>query len=220
MNTSNEIWIASYIPNKIGWKYLKWTLESCKVFTNISIHISIFYDDLNIDELKSIIPNINIYQQKEKVTQFDGYDTIYNTRKNCGNPEDIILFLDDDDLLLPNAFDELLNDISIGGKVGLQYLPLKDADDYCNITINQLSKFIETNADNIELVDDFSGTVIRRKYLDDFFKDDSLASKLIKVFGVYDTQFMNYVESLPNGGISNIPTVYHRIKEYKSPWMN
>lgn len=223
MNVVCEIWIASYVFNIKGWEYLKWTLENCCSIKKASIHLVIHCPGFNINELILINDNITIYEQSERFNQLDGYEIIYHKRKLCCNPDDIVLFLDDDDLILPNAFNEMLSDINIDGRIGLQLLPINNNDEVLpgasNVTLGTLFDFIKNNKGLVQFVQDFSGTVTRHKFLGGFFDVKNEFGKLMRCINLGDITFMNYIEALPHSGISRTPTIYHRIKEYQSQWI-
>ena len=220
MNISSEIWIASYISELQGWTYLKYALESCSKFhPKASIYLVINCNGFDIEELKSIT-NLTIYEQTQRINQMDGYEIIYHQRKLTGSPEDIILFLDDDDIILPCAFNYMLENPEHQGQVGLQILPLFNnhhINGCSDVNVDTISDFLAKYEAQCQIVDDFSGTTLRRKYLDGFFnRPKDLSTLLIRNVGIGDTELMNYVEGL--GGISKLPTIYRRIKPYQSSW--
>lgn len=130
---------------------------------------------------------------------------------------------------LASPFDEILANPEISGLIGLQILGRSEES---NITIAEVPNFC--TQEKRELVDDFSGTVIRKKYLEQFLIEynknnvkivSQEFSKLLAFCDRYienttDTKFMDFIiEKTPNGNISSNPTVFHRIKSYRSEWM-
>jgi hypothetical protein len=250
-----EIWIASHITCEQGLTYFQLCIESLKYLSN-DITIIISYSGLIIDLPKHIV----VYEHKTQLSQFQHIQYIFNTRKDLLSDNDVILFLDDDDMLLTcsdieykgvknitekvyigqisylheigfsnilyrfkSPFDEILDNSEISGFIGLQIL----GDS--NITIDQVHNFC--NEIERELVDDFSGTIIRKQYLQIFLFNyyspkSILYDNILEEFcykyieNTTDTKFMDFIiEKTPNGKMLCNPTVFHRVKQYESEWM-
>lgn len=240
MQINGEIWIASHVPHAKGMDYLLWALESCRycqlnLKIPVTVHLSIYWDyEHNLDEdlakIQAVCPNTLVHVSDKKLEQFEHLQKIYNINKEKGNPDDIIVFLDDDDLLFPQAFTELMTNPQLDGQIGWQIIPIdsegKALPEYHNLRISDMKDIVITEA-----ADDFSGTSIRRKHLACFFdnlefygrEDNTMHTDLYKVLSSYlnrliDVRFMQYVENLPNSGINNTIVAFHRIKEYLSRW--
>lgn len=227
-----EIWISSHITEQEGLNYLRWCYESTKQH-NATLVIS--YSGLMLDNIDAVL-----YKHEKQLFQFEHIKFIWEQRKNILEPDAIILFLDDDDMLLSKSdveytdvggnrykfsdpFEEILSDSNIPGLTGKQILGIDGLD----ITMNNIDNFCN---DRKEIVSDFSGTIIRKKYLDTFLSilalrekntTGTLASKVGNLLGgMLDIQFMNYIERIPNGRDANNVTVYHRLKSFQSEWLN
>jgi hypothetical protein len=246
-----EVWISSHIIYDEGLGYLTSCIDSLKFLSDIDIVIS--YSGLMIE----LPDNIVSYKHTEQLTQFQHIDYIFNTRKHLLDNNDIILFLDDDDMLLEKSninyegyknitekiinssgkidikdlgerdiiytisspFDEIMSDPNISGLIGLQILGNSLKNEYWTyITKEEIPIFCSEN--KRELIDDFSGTVIRKQYLEQFLNIihhnyETSFKKFID--NTVDTKLMDFIiREIPMGNISSNPTVFRRIKSYQS----
>lgn len=95
------------------------------------------------------------------------------TQEQPLSDNDWVIFLDDDDMLLPHILDFLSPNIN--GFVGYQFIPLdKETEEILpgsiNLSYKDLLPFIRTNISRMIFADDFSGTTIRFGYLKKFFE--------------------------------------------------
>lgn len=248
-----EVWISSHITQEEGLVYLASCIESLKCL-DPDVVVVISYSGIMIELLNKMIA----YCHFKQLSQFQHIEYIFNQIKELLDDNDLILFLDDDDILLERSnikydgsisymksrdkldveytfsspFDEILSDPSISGLIGLQILGRsKEGEDWSSIKVNEIPEFCISHKQ--ELVDDFSGTVIRKQYLERFLSEFRIKEtpfisieyqEILEFCNKYientiDTKFMDFIiEKLPNGNISSSPTVFHRIKSYKSEW--
>lgn len=249
-----EIWISSHITRQEGLGYLTSCLNSLLSLPK-DVIVVISYSGLMIE----LTDNIVQYQHNNKLTQFDHIKYIFEQRNTLLKDNDLILFLDDDDMLLTesnveyvgykinrngkieyvkyfmkNPFDDITDEIP--GIVGKHILGRSSEDQFwCAITKDEIPIFC--SSEERELIEDFSGTIIRKQYLEEFFnkRDEEkiistaiIYSKFVAFANKYienttDVRFMDYIEELQSKmGVTNIshnPTIFHRLKEYKSEWM-
>lgn len=246
-----EIWISSHITKKKGLGYLIACIDSLTpISSNVNIIIS--YSGLMIDLPEHIIK----YQHNDRMSQFDHIRYIFEQRKGLLNENDLILFLDDDDMVLPKSdveykgyitdrngsvnsftykFESPFETISDGipGVVGQQILGRssdKDKFSFSHIFIEEVHNFCFSGFR--ELVEDFSGTIIRKQYLEKFLSQKNTSNitlipgfeKFMQFADKYienttDTRLMDFIDNLHSSNCYRNPTVFHRIKEYQSEWM-
>jgi hypothetical protein len=226
-----EIWIASHITQPEGINYLHWCLDSIK---NDAIIVISSSSSLELNIFKDVI----LYKHQDQMKQFQHIKYIWNQRKDILPEDSVILFLDDDDMLLSKSnieykdnknrtftfsdpFEEILANSNIPGLSGLQILGLENNKNWSNLTIDMIPSFCEIT--KRELVSDFSGTVIRKKYLEQYlstlnFSESAHNDVFNLLYNLIDCMFMKFIESLPNGREANNVTVFHRVKCYKSEW--
>lgn len=245
---NKEIWISSHITQIEGLNYLNWCIESTLPYVKQGAQLVISASGL----LPKNIDNIILYKHEKRLSQFEHIKFIWSQRKDILSEDTIILFLDDDDMLLQKSdteyigckqfkgymeltdlsykfsdpFEEILSDPNIPGLTGLQILGWSEIKDWSNITIDKIPLFLEDY--KRELVSDFSGTVIRKKYLDQYLSklkisdksfDEPIFNDIVKVLGnLTDVMFMNFIEKLPLGREANNVTIFHRMKSYQSEW--
>lgn len=245
---NKEIWISSHIPHPEGLNYLNWCIESTLPYVEQGAQLVISASGL----LPENIDNIILYKHEKQLSQFEHIKFIWSQRKDILSEDTIILFLDDDDMLLQKSdteyigykqfkgymeltdlsykfsdpFEEILSYPNIPGLTGLQILGWSEIKDWSNITIDTIPLFLQDY--KRELVSDFSGTVIRKKYLDQYLSKLKFSNKsfkepifndIVKVLGnLTDVMFMNFIEKLPLGREANNVTVFHRMKSYQSEW--
>lgn len=213
-----NIWIAS-VCEEYNAKYLFQALESIsRLDKEFKLVLSIFSESkgviISADEVLNRLGGKIVVRDK-KLMQFEHYELLIN-EENL-HPEDWIIFLDDDDLLLNNSLNFL--DENSDGYVGLQYVGVdlnKDIlPDEEKQSIDSVYKFISKNKNNITVADDFSGSAIRTKYLRKYFE-----MNVERLPYIEDTKLMNFIEILPKHKVLTEPIVYHRIKENPSTWVN
>lgn len=223
-----QVWMASYINREQGYRYLIYALDSVLKSIGCPVKLCIHMD---LDNLEDRLDEINqhlakgshVYTQSQKLSQFEGYRYIYKKEYQHSNPNDIIIFLDDDDMLMPGVGNIILKQ-NIEASVGLQLLPLTKeniiVEGSDEINIDGLKDLIVKNKDKFQVVDDFSGTYIKSKYLPGFFDDDKnfATYNIPYLANTKDIEFMDYVESIPGSGKSNKIISYHRLKPYLSDW--
>lgn len=248
LTINKEIWISSHITQPEGLNYLNWCIESTIPHIQKGAQLVISASGLLPENIEHMI----VYKHEKQLSQFEHIKFIWNQRKDILPDDSIILFLDDDDMLLQQSnieytgfrqlkgykeiidvsykfsdpFDEILSDPNIPGLSGLQILGWSDIKDWSNITVDTIPLFLKDY--KRELVSDFSGTVIRKKYLDQYLStlkisgksfDEPIFNDVVKVLGnLIDVMFMNFIEKLPLGREANNVTIFHRIKCYQSEW--
>jgi hypothetical protein len=123
-----EIWIASHIDIKQRFNYLLQAVDSClklnlPVYLSISLVDSSDYEPLELEAIIRSIKGINIIIQNKEYKQFEHIHLLYKSRMEAPessrslesleperslefSDDTCIIFLDDDDLLLPTILEE------------------------------------------------------------------------------------------------------------------
>lgn len=223
-----EVWIASYCTTMEGVGHLIQALNSVAGLARsrkiqVSITLSITLDVPGGYIIKSHLerefqPPHKLYVHAEKLVQFRHTCHIYQHHPEVA-PDTYVMFLDDDDMLFPNAFDEIVR-TGDTGLVGLQLVPGGLIDGGCGVKLDGVVEMVERDWNECGVFDDFSGTVVQYKhlggFLDDLWGEESDSLSVI-LDNLIDCRFMNYVESLEGGRVSNDITVFHRVKP-QSEW--
>jgi hypothetical protein len=199
-----EVWIASHLTSSTNW-----LLDAIKSASKYKVIVSISGDPKCIDAIiAQCPPNATIKVRTERQFQMDHYKLLLDETKL--QDEDLVIFLDDDDLLL-----KVPDNITVGC-IGYQYIGV-DPDNTSRYKFNDIanseniSDIIHNNKMLIE--QDFSGTMLSIKYSRKYFKTrKSIAQQL------EDVELMNFIEDLPGVTILKTPNTFHRIKEGPSLW--
>lgn len=150
-----------------------------------------------------------VRRREQPLFQFDQYALLAQELPIA--KEDKVVLLDDDDLLLPWALEEE------GSFVGLHVLA-EDAltSDLLKIMQKDSTAIQEvvTKAIKQRIVDDFSGTTTSGDYFLSYFQQRKPRIKSLE-----DTDYMNYIETLPDLVGLKRPVVIHRLKDQPSLWM-
>lgn len=138
--------------------------------------------------------------------QFEHFRALMPTMISVMKPSDMIMFMDDDDLLLnlPRGWTEKVP------RVGRQWIGVDVPSD---VRLESLHEYPMEQID-----DDFSGTICRFQHIQDYFKvypvNESAARAL------EDVEFMKFLEEMENSEeeTSSEPYIFRRIKEEGSAW--
>ncbi len=228
---SINVWISSVIINPENIKYLLSAIASVVIQAPKPKLVLSIYTTESLNSIDDFLSKNNIQLSYEIVirdrpyTQFEHIEALVETQELKDN--DWVMFLDDDDMLLQNAFRYMSDKVDgfvgyqfIGEGIERQEIPGQESVDIASIS-DLLSKY-----GNIMLkADDFSGTSLRFKYLKQYFNLRS-QKKMNKVDKrVEDTILMNYIEQdIPNAiKITDnpdvvTPFVFHRLKK-TSLWL-
>ena len=219
------IWIL--IASIGDQRYLAETLDSINFLRksnnsnnyNITTVVSLHHINKSNDVISNRgvkdTPNVIIYNQDLPLSQFQHYNFLAD-QLSIAN-DDIVVVCDDDDIFLPNAFDAIISRSSF---VGLQILfndrPTSELFSLLKEHPEVLEAFTQKlQADRI--VDDLSGTTTSGRYFKEYFtirKDDRYIVAMLE-----DTNYMNYIESLPNIIKLQTPIIIHRLKSRTSLWL-
>lgn len=210
---SVNVWIAAHICTQ---KDIEWLIEAIKSTGHLNVYISISFENsisledlddsqkLNISKIQSAKQNISLVLHKSRLSQFDHLDALWQRFKLY--PDDFVIFLDHDDLLVNlNEFLIEVNKMK-RGCVGLQYIGLSSDEEEIfpeneTLTADNFSQFLIIHKDNVMVADDFSGTTLKYKYVNEYFanRQPSPATEKTKAIdaairALEDTKFMNFVE--------------------------
>lgn len=220
-----NIWTASNLSTD-SCEHIKKLIESIKIASynkcNITHYFGISHTDSELfkkinNYLNSEIQsnyNIIIYSSCTKQTQFENLYNIYlNT---VLQPDDIIMFMDDDDLLL-NIPSEIFCNSIIKGQ---QYIPNHEqvyiTEKY---DIHQVKTFVENNHLNSGI--DFSGYTARYIFINDYFQNRNLDSKSREyVEMLEDCEFMTFLDNNDTDKLSLEAFIFRRIKVNGSAWVS
>lgn len=217
-----EIWISSHITHEKGLEYLKECIESLSC---LDLNIVLSYSGLMI-----VLPsNIIVFNHPKRLTQFQHIQYMLSQR-NLGD-NDMILFLDDDDKLLTPSNIKCKGTINTikcyyGNKPYIKQVDERkfiytipspfDEIEYYNLpgVIG-----LQINLSNT-LRYDFSGTVIRKQYLEQFLKGFNKGGVTFKYMeNTVDTKLMDFIIEKLDGNLASNPTVFKRVKPYRSEWI-
>lgn len=226
-------WTASHIDTKYKPILLKQMIESLLINKIKNIIISISFDEkYELNEINYMKKHINImndnlsntYEESEiyieyqntPLTQFEHLQYIYNNYNF--NDDDIILFMDDDDILLelPKDYDKY------DGVMGYQYSPIDtcEFDETYTKDINEIINCKDIFEEQWNKVEDFSGYMSRYNFLHHYFiitrnemyeEANNIGQKYINSLkAMEDIKFMKYLDNFIDYKYDK-PFVFHRI---------
>lgn len=256
---NKEIWIASHITNELGVHYFKLCLDSLKTISDAKIIISYsglicdlsYFNNIiayqHQDKMRQFEHIKYIFSQRSELLAADDIilfldddDFLLQLGNKDGNKDDNTTTYQGFSVntLEPNKgefnysiadpFGEIVNS-EYPGFVGLQILDNYTSTGTTEVNIDTIHEFCAAGAR--QLIDDFSGTVIRKKYLGifleyhmapyvlDYVSTDSAQRELCEniSLNLLDTRFMDYIISI-GGKVLSSPTVFRRLKPYASNW--
>ena len=227
-----QVWLASHLPADYGVLSISWLVSAVDsalaLHNQLTVHIGVSADlQDTLDALNHPSHRVRFYKSEKQLSQFQHLRRLHRSISN--EPDDWIFFLDDDDLLLAGAFDHLHADLD--GTVGCQYVLMPAADDDYEAKVQE-QMLLKTpqefwqfyrNTEGFKIVDDFSGTALRRKYLDQYFGSPSKYGRISLICMFEDCELMEFIEKLPGGqnlagaGLCEKASVFHRVKP-RSLW--
>ena len=220
-----EVWIASHFGRGDPTRHRTVLLETLKSLapypeiTHVRIGLSydFFENSPSNQEMIQILKEkrLTVYRYLGVRKQFDHLRHIFS--QFDGDINTLIMFMDDDDILLhmPLIEPTYLGSLRISGR---QYLPRNYACETDIISTDSWKNIIETKPILFEIVSDFSGYTCSINDLTTYFlkhppsiQSDDLNLQEIqrRLAALEDTQFMNYIDSLSH--VTPIPFIYHRI---------
>jgi len=191
---------ASHITSPKRFDYLCMCINSVKVVAPNAIHLISTYATCDIWEKKgNNIDGVEVTIQNHVMTQFEHIR--YLLCNNNFQLEDMIMFLDDDDLLL-----DIPEEISKGLPISsLQWLPLRH-EDIDGSKEYYLADFRDNqhNLSQWDQVCDFSGYCLSYK---DMLGYSTPANAIASM---EDLELMNYIDKLPLMKKIEYPYIFHR----------
>ena len=214
------IWTASHLTNANRIKYLLHMMASVKKATkDLQIH---HYISLSID-MEFDLPNLNYpgtlflgshrldLSTEHKIcpnlrqTQFQHLTNIYIQTMGQFQPDDMILLIDDDDLLLHLPSELFTADVIKG------YLFVPENDPNPETTLEQALN--PENQAKWSKYNDFSGYIVKYKHLAKYFDERKGINHMLE-----DIAFMKFADNIPGAVLPNDPFVYHRLITDESRW--
>lgn len=212
------IWIL--IASTGDQRYLAETLDSINLVRgyypnyNILTVISLHSTSDNLQQVYYNTQNVITYYQPQPLSQFQHYNFLVNQLSIADN--DRVIVCDDDDLLLPNALDNIF---TYSSWIGLHILAEdKLTSDLLSVWKEDRSLF-ESIISNIypeRIAEDLTGTTSNGRDIKEYFNQRK--GKFI-IAMLEDTNYMTYIESLPHIIKLSTPIVIHRIKDNPSLWL-
>ncbi len=192
-------WTGSYI-NTLGRALLiQYTIDSLQAQAITEIQISMFIkpelQEFLAPWLTKIKSNerIKLHLQTKKFSQFD--HLAYLCERHNGADEDMILFMDDDDLLLElpewNSYDVLQ---------GMQYIPIQtsDLDGTSFMNHEQVLEIKPEWSSRWDVMEDFSGYQARFRIVKQYF-ELCIAKEVVKRNRIADCPKLAVLENFRSG---------------------
>lgn len=230
-------WTASHVEGKARLGTLSMMIESlvANKVNVMQMSISTVPDMLELtkefmDMLQSCYTNLSVTIHPKKMCQFDHLEYLYKNFDGAG--DDMILFMDDDDLLLRNPHWPLA-----GHPLGvwqdhtvissLQYIPtdgdgsVVNSSTTCNMNITNILELEDKMSHIWSHESDFSGymarfSIVKQYFLRRSIKESFPESSFTKMLGnilenFEDTKFMNFLDEQPGAYSPIRPFVFHRL---------
>ena len=200
-----EVWIASHLTSDLQCTWLCEAIKSCG---ELSVVVSLSGSEEYISKFKELyVPkDSHKIHFRTKKYQFDHLSSICS--ESTLDDHDIVIFLDDDDLLLKH--DKSSQDVN--AYLGFQYIGIDAknnvADFNKNATNGNINKYISESHSVLIKDYDFSGTTVKFGYIKYYFEHqrEKYMSPL------EDVHFMKCIESVPNFIVLSEPNIFRRIK--------
>jgi hypothetical protein len=183
-------------------KYLQATLDSI-IWPDVKVIVSLY----NIDSVRKVFPekpNFTFIYRDKPLFQFDHYELLAQELPIAD--DDRVMLLDDDDLLLPNAWQD-----PGGSYIGKQVLVESPS---CADVALVPPEEIERHCHHHRIVTDLSGTTTSGKHYKRYFQQREALVKMLE-----DTTYMRYLEKQDDLLVRKDVFVVHRLKEEPSLWM-
>lgn len=218
---------ASHLTSEDSVKYLEWMYESVirasardVAYLDVSFVTSVTASNEDLKKKLKTPSNCTLLRpKKDRLCQFDHFHIICASLKDIAKPDDYVMIMDDDDMMLefPSCFGE--RDI-FGGS---QLLLAKCASDEVHkVSIDKLLELLP-HQQGAEIVVDLSGHCMKMKHFEQYFRCNRprlpIAAKHLE-----DVPFMEYLASLTGDAIQQRgmplcwaperPFIFHRLKEY------
>lgn len=210
-----QVWIASRCCDTDRAGFLVDAITSClqqqSPIVN-EIHVALDAPlDVKAYLSSRLVTAVTIHEGVKGASQFGHLSYLNRVLPVCD--DDWIVFLDDDDVLLSDASHLLTTGHSMG-MVGYQWI---GCDKTTSISLpggnTVLSKdvptFIKQHQNTILSDTDFSGTVLRRRYVSEFFKNWEEPKGALA--HLEDITFMSYVDKLSNKAMPADKVAYKRV---------
>jgi hypothetical protein len=215
-------WTASHVNHRARLELMDLMLESVTRGVSLAL-VSISYDEKmkkDVDnwtqKLSKTYSNVIFFIHHSQMLQFNHLEHLCNIC-NCDD-NDMILFMDDDDLLL--ALPSLNDSINI--IKGYQYVPVDERgcqsrdDKTPNMNVSQILEIIPEFESKWSKEIDFSGYIARydivRRYFAKRKKTTGQMNPIEKLINsMEDTTFMDYLDDQPAVFKTKDPIVFHRV---------
>jgi len=199
---STVLWTAAHIGTKTLLDEFRMMIESVnKVCHNLPIYVSA--SGLPIEDFETVItPNVHFIYSSERKLQFEHLNTIYRTFEF--DPDDSILFVDSDDMLLSIPMKKAVR----GGSWQLQ-MGISDTINY-----DDLLYLLADGVCPFRIIHDFTGYKVPYKWVKEYFEYEHSKNNQSLIAPLEDISFMQFMDA-KGATILSIPHTYYRIHPHR-----